>query len=861
MTLVGILAWRRLADRPLRSCLTAGGVAVGVAFLFSILSLNVQLASAARDTAALLAGPRLLQVTPASPGGLPEELAGRLADDPRVQTVAPLLVMRSTASSNAHEAGVFVLAGTPEAADLAPPDAMPTMDEVELAKEGGDIGISRTLARRLRAQLGGEVTVDASTGRTPLRVAAIVSSPALDRINGGMVVALPLARAQEVFGRTGRVDQMMVLAKPEADVDALRRDLGDAIDGIGIVSSPGEATGASSDFLGIQLVTTMVGAIVVLAALVLVFHTMSMATAERRTEIALARSLGSTRRQLLVVTLTEAGLLGTVGTIVGLLAGGALARLVVPLARVAYAGSAPVDLPTDVSFQVFPAVVAAVAGIGGAVLGAVVPARSAARAAPVDALRPAPNYEWRDPGRPTRRLAIAGVGAALLLTGLALLDRPVSGELNDPLAVLPYVLVFQSALILLPMLAPFVTRAAANLLGRLSPTTGRLAGDALRSNPRRTTINVMALLLPVTIMITTTVAFDGSLVEIGRSARATVAAPLNVDADSYIGGNASPVASQPLAHEHQSVLEAVPGVRAVLPYENAYIRLPDDTRGVVYAVPLAAAARAGVEDMVQVARLASDPDEFTRRLVAGEVAASHFAARALDLRIGDRLTLPTPSGAKTFTVGALFDDWAFAGTFAVDLDTYRSVWGDNGAHRYAIVPAAGTSLDALKGRIESALGAAAVPARVMGRDEAIAELETNTTSFLPLMRGMTLVGLVFAVLALANAAFTAVTERRWLFALQQTLGMTRREIARSLALEAVVVGVVGTIGAVVFGIWYASLNNRFLGNMLARTIGISVPWTFVAIVGALGIAAALGATYFPRRSAKQMTIIDSLRFD
>jgi ABC-type antimicrobial peptide transport system permease subunit len=155
-----------------------------------------------------------------------------------------------------------------------------------------------------------------------------------------------------VFGRTGRVDQMMVLGKPETDVDALRRDLGHAIDGIGIVSSPGEATGASSDFLGIQLVTTMVGAIVVLAALVLVFHTMSMATAERRTEIALARTLGSTRRQLLVVTLTEAGLLGTAGTIVGLLAGGALARLVVPLARVAYAGSAPVDLPTGVSFQV-----------------------------------------------------------------------------------------------------------------------------------------------------------------------------------------------------------------------------------------------------------------------------------------------------------------------------------------------------------------------------------------------------------------------------------------------------------------------------------------------------------------------------
>jgi putative ABC transport system permease protein len=586
-----------------------------------------------------------------------------------------------------------------------------------------------------------------------------------------------------------------------------------------------------------------------------------MAAAERRTEIALARSLGSTRRQLLLVTLTEAALLGCAGTAVGLLAGGALARVVVPLARFAYGGGAPVDLPMGVSFQIGPALVAAVAGIGGALLGAVLPARSAARAAPVDALRPAASYEWRDPGRPSRRMAIAGVGATMVVAGIALLGRPVSGQLTDPLAAAPYVLVFQGALVLVPMLVPFATRAAANLLGRLSPTTGRLAGDALRSNPRRTTINVMALLLPVTIMITTTVAFDGSLEEIARFARATVAAPLNVDADSYIGGPASPVASQPLAPAQQAVVEAVPGVRAVLPYENARIRLPDDTRGLVYAVPVAAAERAGVADMVKVAQLASDPDQLTQRLVAGEIAASHFAARELGLRIGDDLTLPTPNGPKTFVVGGFFDDYAFEGTFYVDLDTYRAVWGDDGAHRYAVVPVAGTSLEVLERRIDDALGAAAIPAHVVTRDAAISELVTNTSSFLPLLRGMTLASLVFAVLALANAAFTAVTERRWLFALQQALGMTRREIARSLALEATVVGVAGTVGAVILGIGLAWVNNRVLGNITATSLGISVPWAYVAVAAILGIAVALGATWFPRRTARRLTIVEALRFE
>ena len=861
MTLVRILAWRRLADRPLRSCLTAGGVAVGVAFLFSILSLNLEVAAAARDTAALFDSPRVLQVTPASPGGLPEDLATTLADDPRVEAAAPLLVVRSTASIAGREAGVFVLAGTPETSGVLPQEAMPSMDAVDVSDEGGEIVLGGALARRLDAEPGDEVMLHASTAETPLRVGAVVTLPALDRINGGMVVGMFLDRAQELFGRAGRVDQIMVLARPDVDMDALRADLGGTIDGIGIVGSPGDATGPDILFTMIQLSTTSMGAVVVLAALVLVFHTMSMATAERRTEIGLARSLGSTRRQLLLVTLAEAGLLGVAGTALGLLAGGALAWIVVPMARVAYGGGAPVDLPTEVSFQLVAAIIAAITGIGGALVGAVLPARSAARAAPVDALRPAATYEWREPGRSTRRWMIAAAGVALLVAGLVLLDRPVSGRMSDPMAAIPYVLVFEGALVLLPLLVPFATRAAGELLNRVSPATGRLAADALRSNPRRTTINVMALLLPVTIMITTTVAFDGSLKDIGRLARATVAAPLNVDASSYIGGNASPVASLPMAPVHQSVLEAVPGVRAVLPYESAYVHLPDDTRGVVHAVPLAAAERAGAPEMVQVDDLSTDPSDFTRRLLAGEIAVSHFAARALDVRIGDPLTLPTPSGPRTFTVGGLFDDFAFQGTFYVDIDTYRAVWGDDGAHRYAIVPSTGVPLADLERRLELAVSDAAIPAQVVTREEAIAEIETNTTSFLPLLRGMTMAALVFAVLALGNAAFTAVTERRWLFALQQMLGMTRREIARSLALEAIVVGVIGTIGAVAVGIWMATVNQRVMGNLLAISLGISVPWGFVAIAAVLGIAVALGATWFPRRSAKQMTIIEALRLD
>ena len=858
--LVRVLAWRRLTARPLRSGVTAAGVAIGVAFLFSILSLNAQLVSTAHETAALLDRPRLLQVLPAGPGGLPEELAGQLASDPRVEASAPLLVTRAKMANGARETGAFVLAGTLDFAALVPAESMPSMDDVQLAGDG-DLILSRGLADRLRVGAGDDLTLHATTGKTALRVAGVLPASDIDRVNGGIVAAMPLARAQEVFARAGRIDQVMVLATPDADLQALTRDIEKTIGGVGIVGSPGSAAGDSFNFEFMRVFTNSVGAFMVMAALMLVFHTMSTAAAERRTEIALARSLGSSRRQLLTVTLVEAGLLGVVGTVVGLLVGAALARLVVPLTRYMYALGSPVDLPTDVAIQTGPAVVAAVAGIAGAVVGAVLPARSASRAAPIDAFRPTANYEWRDTTRPRYERARVAVGLVVLAFGIGLpLGRPADDP-ADLAVMIPVLAVYLAAGILVPVAVPWAARGAASLLARSSTTTGRLAADALRNNPRRTTINVMALLIPVAAVALTAVSFESGMTGITRVARGVVGAPLNVDADSYVGVLGGSVASQPLAPGHRAVLERVPGVRAALPYQNANIRLPEGGAGILYAIPLGAGARAGVSDMVRFASLADDPAAFERGLAAGDVAASRSAARKLGLRSGGSVTLPTPAGPRSFRVAALFDDWTFEGTFAIDLDHYRAIWGDEAAHRYAIVPTPDTSLTDLAVRLEAAVADAAMPAQVHTRDDAVAELEANTSIFQPLARGMTLASLLFAALALGNAAFTAVTEQRWNLALQRTLGMSRRRMTRSLALEAATVGVIGAVGGAIVGTGSGAFSARMLAYQVALEIDYAVPWRLVALATVLGIVVAVTATHYPRRVAKRVPIIEALRFE
>ena len=117
---------------------------------------------------------------------------------------------------------------------------------------------------------------------------------------------------------------------------------------------------------GISLVVGGVGILTIL----------TIAVAERTSEIGLLRAIGATRRRILLLFLGEAALLAAVGGADGLLLGWGIAlalQLGVP--------ALPVHTPW--SYAVLAELVAVVVGLAAGVM----PARSAARLDPLEALR------------------------------------------------------------------------------------------------------------------------------------------------------------------------------------------------------------------------------------------------------------------------------------------------------------------------------------------------------------------------------------------------------------------------------------------------------------------------------------------
>ena len=148
----------------------------------------------------------------------------------------------------------------------------------------------------------------------------------------------------------------------------------------------------------------------------LIFNTFSITVAQRARELALLRTLGATRRQVLNSVMLEALTIGIIGSVVGIIAGLGFAKAINALFK-----ALGIDLPTTgLVLESRTIIVCLLVGTIVTLAGALAPAVRATRVAPVEALREA--------SAPTRgRLArltpwLAGLlilgGAGLVVAGL-----------------------------------------------------------------------------------------------------------------------------------------------------------------------------------------------------------------------------------------------------------------------------------------------------------------------------------------------------------------------------------------------------------------------------------------------------------
>jgi len=511
------LAARNLRQRPSRTLFSVFGIALGIATVVGVFTLD-------HNTVLGLSLPGLrdwkpaIEVRPAAgvtdPRGELERMSGVAGVSSVVQN--EVRVRRQGAQSAEAEA----VQGRLFALDA---DALPELGALR-------VSVGRTLAapalerelligEALAQDLGvapGDVLLLAPPARTPAtacvdgEVRAVEEAPApaarelaftvvgllarenLGHRSQGRVVVVDSAWARELYQGARLAPVFWVRQDPGVDLEKLRASLGASFS---YELNKSVLVGAAADERAFRNGVRMAGLLALVLGLYVIFHTLSIALVERVREVATLDALGATRAQITRVFLLEALFIAGLAALLGFAGGLAFARGLL-LMGVTTLGTGHRITGFDVPWG--PALALTAAGVLVALLGSVYPLLRARHTSSAQALR-------GEDG-----LGASGIArgfhlfAALLLVGilpgLYFVIVPVVGEAQGELVGAVLVGIgFLALLVVLPLVVPALFNRLSGALARpleaLWPLAGRLAARSIRESRTRVPVSAAALAL------------------------------------------------------------------------------------------------------------------------------------------------------------------------------------------------------------------------------------------------------------------------------------------------------------------------------------------------------------------------------
>ncbi|MBP2216236.1 FtsX-like permease family protein [Arthrobacter sp. CAN_C5] len=745
----------------------------------------------------------------------------------------------STLSLPTGPADVFVLSTAPDELQSS------TLADGRLPVDGTGITIDKTAASQLGLGVGDSFALEQtqySPDGEPLppKSLTVTLTGITENSADPYLAGLP-----QVYAAPDLVESLSIFSPGEAPPQATTAQL--ALDGSATVADVRTATASALSASGVsaevrtsaEQVTADVAAlsggtdqltvillafavVAILVTVLVIANTFSVLVAQRTRDLALLRCIGASRAQIRRSVLIEAGIVGLVSSVLGVLLAAGVMWALVSLA-------AAQDGTEFATLAIPPSSVLAglIVGVVMTLVAAFVPARAATAVAPLEALRPA-----EDATTETRRgKARLFLGLVLVLLGAGLLG--VGAASSALLVALPGgVLSFVGVLLCASLFLPALVTAVGKLATPLG-VPGRLAAINAVRNPARTTATASALLVGVTLV---TMMMAGA-----QTSRTAFEAELG--ANYPVDLAVQEVGSAAAADAAVTTVERLDGVDAALALSVGAVS--DDATGAmpVYAIsPDEAEAVLRSEDPGLVDDVVFMPQDsgLTEVTLMGadgpvtlpvqEVQTQIFVPTITAATAAELGTAPLPG------VAALGDG---TGILWLKLDDSLDAAGVTGL-RSDIVEALGVS--------EYQVNGAAIER--VSFNQIIDVILLVVTALLA-------VAVLIALIGVANTLSLSVLERTRESSLLRALGLTRAQLRGMLAVEAVLIAGVAAAFGCLLGVVYGWLGVQSALGAIAP-VTPSIPWLQLLGVLAVAVIAALLASVLPARRAARLSPVEGL---
>ncbi len=698
--------------------------------------------------------------------------------------------------------------------------------------------IPQLLADKLQLKIGDIFTIPSSEGSADLQVVGILS---LSGVTGLDEILVPLPASQKIFNLPAQVNTIDILIKSGFDRETVSANLLQKL-GPNFKSGPIEVGEELSSALNMgESVMWLFGIMALTMSSFIIFNTFRTVVAERRRDLGMLRAIGATKRTIMGLILIESLIQGVIGTAIGLVLGyffcyallAGLGNLMADLLRTS------MGTPVITSANLIGSILI---GVGFTVASGYLPALSAMKITPLEAMRPTLGaVEYRQ----NRKRGYWGlVLIVLAVLGLVLGDVKVAG-LSGVLF-----------LIGLALVAPLMVKPVADVFGKMVtwiyPREGRLAQGNLNRQPSRAAITASSLMIGLSIcialmsMITTIEHGFTSYLDKSLGTDYLLMPPSIVLAGGNLGAN------QGLMDR----IKTTEGVEAATSLRLATSQVGENSLQIVGIDPLVYPKIAGLEfssgeSAAAFAAMADGPF----------IVVNGIFAITSGVQVGEVITLKTPLGERDYTVVGVGFDYLNA-KISTGYISQENLSRDFNAESdlLLLVNRTPESDPEVVGEALKTITLDYPTFSVMDsnkfKTDQIAMFKTAMSAFYIMVFILAIPGLI----AMINTMSINVIERTREIGMLRAVGSTQEQIKRMILAESVLLSALGTCMGI--------LTGFFLSYLLVKAIGLIgfetefyFPTMGVVISLVVGLTIGILAALLPARQAAKTIIVEAIQYE
>jgi len=715
----------------------------------------------------------------------------------------------------------------------------------------GAVMLTEAYARRHRLGVGSRIDLDTSTGRQAFTVRGLIDGGGMARLYDGNLMVMDLYAAQLAFARRGYINRLDVVLQQGQSATGVANAIAAVVPPGMRADTPGHQKGVLEDTLrSIRLLLRGFGLSGLTLAFLIAFNSLSTLFEGRIWQLGTLRAVGLRRSRMWQELVKESLLIGVVGVGLGIPLGIGYARLLLPLLTTNSALNLNTATPSWQLIVPFWALaLAAVLGLGAALLAAALPAW---RAAQVDIIETIRGRGAEQPGV-EQGLSWVVRGAVGGLTVVA-----IAGQLlfhSGLLGLVAGLLLAVAAALAAQPLVDLLGRLMAAGVGRLASPTSRFAATQLMRNPRRAALMVATIGVGIGSVLWLWIlagSFERAVVDLVTE---EIQSDLVVRS-AHIG---SGFLEAPSTGDLLAKLRIVPDVAAVAgvhtiewPYHDGPIVIHAEDRAKLSTSqfgrwPLAESAAPDVWQAVAKG--------------AGVLASGNFMQNQ-HARLGDTVELDTPDGSLALPImGVTTDLSSPRGTLVMSRDTYVQHWHDERITRAYVRTVAGADVDAVRAAIGAALGRP-YGVHVLRGSDLIEYFASQVRRAFAAMDIHAAVMLVVILIGLAETLVASVAARTREMGTIRVVGAQRRHLHRIIATEALLLSGLGLLLAAATGLAQGALwVDATFPLLFGFIFPLHVPGARTVLLALLTIAVCLLAAVLPARRAARLTPAVAVRYE